>query len=243
MIKSVAEPPKEARIYAKISGMDEAALTWRERKPRSPFIESVWSCHVSAETLRTVIADPCNSIALVKGGTRARVVLAGAKTTSSSMLLAAGYSCTVIRLKPGVFFRDFPASELVNTSLAIAVDARSRFWLGGKHLTFPDFEAAELFIKQLQNAGIIVREVLRGPGRTRSPRTYARFIKQTTGLSPHQLYQLQRMHQVLRLLKDGKSAADVAAELAFTDQSHLVHTSKRFFGRTPKLVRGLPQRP
>ncbi len=196
---------------------------------------------------RTVIADPCISIALVRNNGSVRVVLAGPKTRPYHTLLPSGYACTTIRLKPGVFLKSFPTQKLIDNSFTLPVDSESRFWIEGTHLQFPDFEHVELLIGQLHDLECLGYEMPSGSHAQTtdhlSLRTHARRVRRSTGLSPYKLYQLRRMHQVLRLLKRGVSAAEVASELAFVDQSHLIRASRQFLGHTPKQLASLPQTP
>lgn len=223
--------------------MNEASLTWHEHTPKSALIASIWSCSVKAVTTRTVLADPCTSLAFVKDGSSAEVVLRGPDTKPRTELLTPGYTCTTIRLRPGVALKGFPAQQFVNSSLDIPANATLRFWFEGLYLQFPTFDTAELLVEHLYNLGCIQYNKHPWIQRASSPRSHARLVKRITGLSPYQLYQLQRMHQALRLLKQGVPVATVASELDFVDQAHLTHASKRLLGHTPKQLLGLPQAP
>ena len=222
-------------------------LIWRERQSDSPFIESVWTSKALADVSRTVIADPCISIACIKTNKGTQVVVTGPSTKPYSTLLSRGYTCTTIRFKPGVFLKGMPAGQLTNSSATLPVAGKSGFRLGKKRLSFPHFDHAEKLVGKLQRAGYIryAPPARIGPeavGRL-SDRTRFRQTRRATGLSPYQLYQLQRMHQAVRLIKQGVPAAKVAMELAFVDQSHLIRASKQFLGHTPRQLSGLPQLP
>ena len=215
---------------------------WRERQSNSRFVESVWESCAPVATSRTVIADPCSSLALVKNNDAMRVVLAGPKTKPHDIQVPAGSRYTTIRFKPGVSFKGVSLHELTDASLLFMADAKARFQFEGAYLQFPHFDKIEQFVDALYEQGYLEFKDPEDATRA-SPRTYSRYIQRVTGLSPHQLYQLQRMHEALRLLKQGVSAVDVAAELAFVDQSHLTRSSKRFLGHTPKHSSQLPQTP
>jgi AraC-like DNA-binding protein len=156
-----------------------------------------------------------------------------------------GFTWTTIRLHPGTLLRGFPTQKFINGSLTLPVDAQRWFWLEDNRLQFPDFDNAERLIYQLNNLGYLCRGVSDGSNaqaaKVLSSRSYSRLIKRTTGLSPYQLYQLQRIHQALRLLKKGMPTPAVAAELNFVDQSHLTHAAKKFLGYTPKQLLSVPQ--
>jgi AraC-like DNA-binding protein len=224
--------------------MLHAKFLWRERQSDSRFIESVWTCTANSATSRTSIADPCISITLIKEKATARVTIMGPRTSPQNIPLASGYTCTTIRLKTGVSLKSFSTRKLMNTPFTVPADSQSRFQLERNYLRFPDFDHVESLVDHLYELGILEYNPANGdlPANL-SSRTYARQTKHATGLSPYRLYQLKRIHQALRLLKQGIPAAKVAAELAFVDQSHLVHASKQFFGHTPKDLPNLPQTP
>jgi AraC-like DNA-binding protein len=227
--------------------MNEKKLLWMERTSKSDLIASVWSCSALVTKTRTALADPCISIALVSEGESMRVVLRGPETKPRNELLTLGYTCTTIRLQPGVLLQGFSPQNFINSMLALPVDTAGRFWFEGTCLQFPDFDNAELLIDQLYNLGYLSQEILSSgnirAAKTLTTRSHARLIKRITGLSPYRLYQLQRMHQALRLLKAGMRPTAVALELDFVDQSHLTHASRQFLGHTPKQLLYVPQNP
>ncbi|HEV2707484.1 MAG TPA: AraC family transcriptional regulator [Pyrinomonadaceae bacterium] len=71
-----------------------------------------------------------------------------------------------------------------------------------------------------------------------SPFHLLRTFHEVVGLPPFEYQTQLRISQAKRLLRDGWSIADVAAETGFTDQSHLSRHFKRIVGVTPgKYVR------
>lgn len=226
--------------------MFNPALFWQERSSDSRFVASVWRGSTTALTARTVIADPCISIVFVSDNKGNRVVLEGPKTKPKHVLLQAGFTCTAIRLQPGVFLKGFTTLQLIGKPLTFPAGNDWRISFDGVPMQFAGYDHAEQFVEQLRSTGYLRYHELpehAGIVGEFSRRTYSRLVQRITGLPPYKLYQLQRMHQVLRLLKDGMSAVDVASELAFADQSHLVRASKRFLGRTPSQLTELPQTP
>jgi AraC-like DNA-binding protein len=222
--------------------MNETKLIWRERTSKSDFITSVWYCNALLATTHRVLADACISLVLVKVKDEVRVVLRGPQTQPYNEFLEAGYECVAIRLQPGAFIRGFSAQGFINSSLALPADTEARFWFEGAHLKFPDFDNVELLIDQLHALGYLQYE-MPDDVKALSARSYSRFVKRTTGLSPYRLRQLQRTHQALRLLKQGMPSTMVAAELEFADESHLIRVLKQFLGYTPKQLRYVPQTP
>ena|ERR1041385_1390215 len=224
---------------------DETKFIWQERSSKLAFVASVWTCSASVVITRPVLADPCISITYVRGGGFRRVILRGPETKPRDELVVPGFTRTTIRLHPGVLLRGFPAQKFINRSLMLPADVAGRFWLEGALLQFPDFDNAERLIDQLYNLGYLRHGISSSMNvqavKGLSTRSYYRLIKRTSGLSPYQLHQLQRIHQALKLLKEGMPATKVAAELDFVDQSHLTHAAKQFLGYTPNQLLSIPQ--
>ncbi|HYG83909.1 MAG TPA: helix-turn-helix domain-containing protein [Verrucomicrobiae bacterium] len=226
--------------------MNSTTLIWRERTTELEAIASVWTCNASEITSRTVLADPCISIILVKSADSTEVILRGPETKPRGEVLLPGYTWTAIRLQPGVVLRNFPAEQFTDSFLTLPADNEARFLFEGMWLQFPDFRHAEQLVMQMQNLGLISGKPLSSekiPLQGMSSKSYSRLVKRTTGLSPYKLRQLQRIHQALQLLKQGVPAAAVAADLGFVDQAHLVRAAKQFLGHTPKELLHLPQSP
>ncbi|HEU5122393.1 MAG TPA: helix-turn-helix domain-containing protein [Candidatus Saccharimonadales bacterium] len=225
--------------------MNKTELLWRERTSGLKLIASVWTCNASEVTARTVLADPCISIILVKGTGSAELLLRGPETKPRDEVLMPGYVWTAIRLQPGVQLKNFPAEQFTDDFLTLPVGQDDQFQFEGAVLKFPSFNKVEQLIRQMQSLGLISGNALDDRAFLRqglSSKSYSRLVKRTTGLSPHKLRQLQRIHQALQLLKQGVPATVVATDLGFVDQAHLIRSAKQFFGHTPKELLDLPQR-
>lgn len=67
---------------------------------------------------------------------------------------------------------------------------------------------------------------------------FARVFRETTGTSPHQFVQWQRVERAKQLLRETDvPLAQVALESGFANQSHLTHVFKRFLNLTPRVYR------
>jgi hypothetical protein len=226
--------------------MNKTALIWTERASELDLIASVWTGTASEITPRTVLADPCVSIILVKSKTSAEVIIRGPETKPRSEILLPGYTWTGIRVRPGVQLKNFPTHQFTNSFRVLPVDRHGRFQFEGTWLQFPDFDNAEQLIKRMRDLGYISGEVFDGhelPKQGMSSKSYSRFIKRSTGLSPYKLRQLQRMAEAFHLLRQGMPAATVASELGFADQAHLHRAAKQFLGHTPKELLRWPHKP
>lgn len=74
-----------------------------------------------------------------------------------------------------------------------------------------------------------------------SPFHLLRTFHEVVGLPPFEYQTQLRISQAKKLLRDGRSIADVAAETGFTDQSHLTRHFKRVVGVTPGKYSARPQ--
>lgn len=66
-----------------------------------------------------------------------------------------------------------------------------------------------------------------------SPFHFARTFRRATGMPPHAWLKQQRLDQARALLKAGCAPAGVAAQLGFSDQSHLTRQFKQAYGVGP----------
>jgi len=216
-------------------------LFWRERTPELESITSVWAIRAAVMMQRIVPADPCVSIILVQSDASAEVIIRGPETAPRSEILLPGYTWIGIRLHPGVQLKDFPTRQLTDSFRILPADSNGQFQFEGTLLQFPSFSNAQELIKQMHDLGYISGKALNSqesPQKVMSSKSYSRFVKRSTGLAPYKLYQLQRMSEALRLLRQGTPAVTVASELGFADQAHLTRAAKQFLGYTPnELVR------
>lgn len=226
--------------------MNDTKLYWKERSSELAAIDSVWTGIASEVTTRTVLADPCSSIILVKGGDSSRVILRGPETKPRGDILLPGYTWIGIRLKPGTQLKGFPVQQFTDKFRMLPADNSGHFEFEGTQLQFPDFEKVEQLIEHMHNLGYISGKVFdeQTPHKQgASTKSYSRHIKRSTGLSPYKLHQLQRMAEALRLLRHGVPAAKVASELGFADQAHLTRATKQFLGHSPKELMKWPYKP
>ncbi|HSW66746.1 MAG TPA: helix-turn-helix domain-containing protein [Bacillota bacterium] len=217
--------------------MSVPVLVWRERTPELESVASVWAIRAAVMMQRVVPADPCISIILVQSDASAEVIIRGPETAPRREILLPGYTWIGIRLRPGVQLKNFPAQQLTDSFRILPADSNGQFQFDGTLLQFPSFSNAEQLIKRMQDLGCISGKALNSqesPQKVMSSKSYSRFVKRSTGLSPYKLHQLQRISEALRLLRQGMAAVTVASELGFADQAHLTRAAKQFLGYTPK---------
>jgi len=217
--------------------MDKLRLNWKERTSKLEAIDSVWTGTASEITPRTVLADPCSSLILVKGKDGSGVIIRGPETKPRGDILLPGYTWIGIRLKPGIQLKGFPAQQFADRFHTLPADSNGYFEFEGAQLHFPDFDKVEQLVERMYELNYLHGQALDSQElakQTIPTKSYSRHIKLTTGLSPYKLYQLLRMAEALRLLRQGMPAAKVATELGFADQAHLARAAKQFLGHTPK---------
>jgi AraC-like DNA-binding protein len=226
--------------------MNSSVLAWSERSSKSNFIASVWTCNPREITPRTVLADPCTSIILVKSNERAKVVLRGPETKPRNEHYMPDTTWIGIRLYPGVKLKNFRAQQYLDCSRPIKTDYNGNFLFEGVLLHFPEFDAAETLIEQMLEHGLLSGKAvnLRGTSnKSLSIKAYSRYIKQNTGLSPYKLHQLQRMLKVFKQIQKGVPLVTIASEEGFADQAHLHRAVRQYLGHTPKELLRWPQKP
>jgi len=226
--------------------MSKTELVWRERTSELEAIASVWTCNATEVTSRTVLADPCISIILVKTPNSAEIIIRGPETKPRDETHLPGYTWTAIRLQPGIRLKNFPVQQYLDDFLILPADNEGKFYFEGTSLQFPDYNHAEQLIEKMYDLGYLSGKVINDqqtPKQGMSSKSYSRLVKRNTGLSPYKLHQLQRIHEALRLLQQGLPATTVAVELGFVDQAHLIRVAKQFLGHTPKELLRVPQKP
>lgn len=226
--------------------MNNTKAVWTERPSKSELVASVWMCKPTEITPRTVLADPCTSIILVKSNERTKIVLRGPETKPRNEHYMPDTTWIGIRLYPGVKLKNFPAQPYLDCSRPIKADNDGRFLFEGTLLSFQDFDNAEEFIEQMRDLGYVSGEAIDVQGVTRaemSTKAYSRYIKHNTGLSPYKLHQLHRMTKVFELIQDGVPLATIATNQGFADQAHLHRAVRQYLGHTPKELLRWPQKP
>jgi AraC-like DNA-binding protein len=73
-------------------------------------------------------------------------------------------------------------------------------------------------------------------------RTLNRLFEQWVGLSPKRFARIVRFQAAMRALPDGRSGAEIAAVLGYTDQAHFIRELRELFGDTPREVVRLASR-
>ncbi|ANP52217.1 AraC-like DNA-binding protein [Streptomyces griseochromogenes] len=128
------------------------------------------------------------------------------------------------------------AAESWDERFAIAEAALARRQEAGRAV---DPEVAFVWEHMVTNLGGVRVERLAAEVGWSRKRLWSRFRSQI-GLNPKRAAQLVRFDQAVHRLAAGHSAARVAAEIGYVDQSHLHRDVRAFAGVTPKAVSRAP---
>jgi len=112
------------------------------------------------------------------------------------------------------------------------------FRLDGVELPLPTFGNAEQLTEMmvaanlLQSNGLVAKAFTEKP-RAASRRSVQQHFKKTTGITQKDFQLIRRAQEAVRRLKLGDTSASVAADLGYTDQSHMIKSIKKIMGRLP----------
>lgn len=214
----------------------------QSRTSDHPYIDRVW--YSQNLTDGVYLATPDGSWDLIVGADqkgKKSMMLTGQATEPAYIPYQANTSAVVISFAPGVFLPSMTAQLLVDRAIMLPTVDDDHFQLADHTFAFPAFDNAEELVEQMITAGILQHDALVTSHTTAQPkaaskRAVQRHFVQTTGLTPHQLKQIQRAQEAVRLLKDGKKPSDAAADAGYTDQPHLSKSLKKIMHRKPSDV-------
>jgi hypothetical protein len=143
-----------------------------------------------------------------------------------------------IAFRPDVFMPRLPGSTMVKRGVFHPLANKTHFWIGAERLEIPTFDNAEQLVARRASRGMIARgrvvgRAVEGGLRRLDDRNLQRHCAHVTGLTGKALQQILRAQRAARLLRRGDRIPAVAAELGYTDQSHLTNSLQRIIGRTP----------
>lgn len=194
------------------------------------------TCVADATDITT--PDGLWDIVIRKSGNRVFVLQTGLITKPVQIPLLAGDEYVSISFKPGVFMPRLPGAWMLNQGFVRPASSGRRFWIEGEQLEIPTFENAEGLVAQLVKRRIItsdevVTSVVAGHQPEITLRSVQRRFRRVLGLTPHQLQQISRAGSAVAELERGRPAIEVAQQLGYADQSHMIRSLKQIMGRTP----------
>lgn len=221
-----------------------------ERASDSPFVETVWRAQSNRPAAFTSVASIHWEMVFTQIEGKTHAVVRGPETKSTEADMPADQEWVGITFKLGTFLPHIPPGQVSDLrDVALPDASHQRFWLKSSTWEVPSFENADSFVERLIREGMLVYDpvvaaVRQGQRTDVSPRTMQYHFTQATGLSHKTIEQIERAHQAMNLLQQGKSIFDTVEEAGYYDQPHLTRALRRYTGLTPaQIARGLPSTP
>ncbi|HKV59200.1 MAG TPA: helix-turn-helix domain-containing protein [Ktedonobacteraceae bacterium] len=210
-----------------------------DRPSDSPFVERVWRSHSEGTAPFLSIAVSRSELVVTKLHGTITMMVRGPETRATPM----GDSPSDgewfgILLKLGTFLPHLPTSSLTDTGVTLPEATSKTFWLAGSAWEFPTHDNAEIFVKRLVRAGLLVHDpviedALQGQIKDLTPRSVQYHFLQATGITQNMARQIERVRYATLLLQQGVSIPDTIIQAGYYDQPHLTRSLQRFIGQTP----------
>jgi hypothetical protein len=209
-----------------------------ERASDSPYVESIIQGHTLSDGSAVRPAESHWHLVFAKYAGRLHPIYVGPWTTEGETSWDAGAEILWIKFKLGVFMRQLPPADFLDTETVLPEAGSRSFWLNGSAWKFPNYENVETFIERLVRDEVLVNDpvvsaVLQGHQPEIASRTVRHHFLQATGLAHGRIFQIERAQRAAALLQAGSSILDTVSELGYYDQPHLTRSLKRFIGYTP----------
>lgn len=213
-----------------------------ERESDSPFVQTVWRAQSNCAATFSSVASIHWEMVFTQSEGKTYAVVRGPETKSTTANLPADQEWVGITFKLGAFMPHIPpgqVSDLRDVDLPFA--SNQRFWLQSSTWEVPNFENADSFVERLLREGLLVYDpvvaaIRQGQRTDISPRTVQYHFVQATGLSHKTIDQIERAHQAMNLLQQGRSIFDTVEEAGYYDQPHLTRALRRYTGLTPSQI-------
>jgi len=210
-----------------------------ERPSDSPFVERIWRSHSEGTAPFLSIAVSRCELVVTKLHGKITMTVRGPETRATPL----GDSPSDgewfgILLKLGTFLPHLPTRRLLDTGVTLPEATDNTFWLSGSAWEFPTSDNAEIFVRRLVRAGLLVRDpvieaALQGQIKDLTPRSVQYHFLQATGITQNMARQIERARSATLLLQQGVSISETILEAGYYDQPHLTRSLQRFIGQTP----------
>ncbi len=209
------------------------------RPSDSPFVERVWRSHSEGTAPFLSIAVNRCELVVTKLHGKITMTVRGPETRATPL----GDSPSDgewfgILLQLGTFLPQLPTRSLLDTGMTLPEATDKTFWLSGSAWEFPTYDNAEIFVRRLMRAGVLVRDplieaALAGQITDLTPRSVQYHFLQATGITQNIARQIERARSATLLLQQGVSIPDTILKAGYYDQPHLTRSLQRFIGQTP----------
>ena len=207
-----------------------------ERPSDSPFVERIWCSHSEGTAPFLSIAVSRCELVVTKLHGKITMTVRGPETRATPL----GDSPSDgewfgILLKLGTFLPHLPTRSLLDTGVTLPEATDNTFWLSGSAWEFPTSDNAEIFVRRLVHAGLLVRDpvieaAFQGQIKDLTPRSVQYHFLQATGITQNMARQIERARSATLLLQQGVSISETILEAGYYDQPHLTRSLQRFIG-------------
>jgi AraC-like DNA-binding protein len=219
----------------------------KQREADCNFIREITHVKYEADAGDVSTPDGGWDLVFMKRSGTLQVLHTGVITKPVDLGYAPGDEYLAITFRPGVFMPKVEAYAMVDRGVSLGTPAAGRFHVAAETLEVPTFENAEALVKRLIARGVlalddVVDDVVREREKAIGARTVQRHFERAVGISAKHLSVIYRARDAANMLAQGRNAAEVAAHLGYSDQSHMTRSLKQLLGRTPAQIARLAHR-
>lgn len=214
------------------------AFDYSRRDSSHRWINSVWRFSFHDNGLYPATPDGCwRLFQLETPGSAPRVVIVGQRAVRVDVPHLAGERVVAIAIAGHVHFAD-ETEPPTGAEVRFMPVHGGEFEVKGLRLPLPSFDNAEDIVERMAVTGVlrsnhVVARALNDASVALPQRTLQHHFKRTTGISQKDFRQIRRAQEAVRRLKIGGSGADVAADLGYADQPHMIKSIKKIMGFLP----------
>jgi AraC-like DNA-binding protein len=219
----------------------------KARPSRSPLVEETWQTRSEPEKAFISVAATHWQMVVTRQRGVVTLTVRGPETKATTVPIPQDAEFFGIQFSLGTFMPDLPPGRLVDRALTLPQLTGTSFWLDGSAWEIPGPDNADVFVRRLAQAGLLVHDpvvaaALSGEVEGLSTRSVERRVARSTGLNRGAIERIRRAERAVELLSRGVPPADVAGRTGYADQPHLTRSLRRFVGQTPSQIVGSEQR-
>jgi AraC-like DNA-binding protein len=202
------------------------------------WIDSVWRFSFHDNGIYRATPDGCwRLFLLLTPDCDPRVVIVGQRATRVDVPHLAGEQVVAIAFAGHVHFAD-EAEPPTGAEVRFLPVRGGEFDIKGLMLPLPTFANAEeivdaMAMNRVLTSNHLVAQALNDRLKDTPQRTLQHHFKRSTGITQKDFRLIRRAQEAVRRLKAGGNGADVAAELGYADQPHMIKSIKRIMGYLP----------
>ncbi|WP_163541919.1 helix-turn-helix domain-containing protein [Occultella kanbiaonis] len=203
----------------------------------SPYVDRIWRGRTCGVGTMTSVATSTWELVFWEDEGVVHAAVRGPETTASTVPIAGDSEAFGITFAHGTSMPHLPIAGLVDSELESPRVTGRTFELRDETWEIPDLDDAELLVRKLVGAGVLVRdplvdEVVWGGIAKVGSRSVQRRVAAATGLTQGAIRQIHRAREAAVLLGEGAAPLDAVHRLGYYDQPHLARSLQRFIGRT-----------